>query len=146
VARSRSPAALDELGPAERGDDGVEVELEQREEGVVRDVPRRNDEQLPRRPREQVPISEVLILRDHYASVGVSPLRDLVVGRPVSVSQLDRMNRVVPRSVQERREPGRQLRVDQELHAADSGTTRRRPAARTPNSNAARMSSRSGSG
>ena len=38
------------------------------------------------------------------------------------------------------------LRVDQELHAADSGDTRRRPGARAPNSSAARMSSRSRTG
>jgi hypothetical protein len=30
---------LDEVGLAERGDDGAEVELEQRQEPVVRDVP-----------------------------------------------------------------------------------------------------------
>jgi len=42
--------------------------------------------------------------------------------------QPDRVHRVVPCLVQELRESGRQLRIDQELHAADSGTTRRRPA------------------
>ena len=47
---------------------------------VVGDVARRDDEQLSRRPRQQVAVSEVTILRDHYAAVGVRALRDLAVG------------------------------------------------------------------
>ena len=35
---------LDEVGLTERRDDGVEVELEERQKGVVRDVSRRDDE------------------------------------------------------------------------------------------------------
>jgi hypothetical protein len=35
---------LDEVGLIQRGDDGVEVELEEREEGVAGDVSRRDDE------------------------------------------------------------------------------------------------------
>jgi hypothetical protein len=92
-----------------------------------------------------VTVAEVLIPRDHDAGVDVGALRDLGVGRPVPIGQLDRVHRIVPGSVQELRKAGRQLRVDQELHAADSGTTRR-PAARAPNSNVARTSSRSRSG
>jgi len=95
---------------------------------------------------EQVAVAEVLILCDDDAVLRVRVLRDLAVGRPVSIGQPDRVHGVMPGSVQELREPGRQLRVDQELHTADRGTTRRRPAARAPNSNAARMSSRSRSG
>jgi hypothetical protein len=53
---------LDEVGLTERRDDGVEVELEEREEGIVRDVSRRDDEYFPRRPPEQVAVAEVLVL------------------------------------------------------------------------------------
>ncbi len=95
---------------------------------------------------EQVAVAEVLILCDDDAVLRVCVLRDLAVGHRVPIGQPDRVQGVMPSSVQELREPGRQLRVDQELHAADSGTTRRRPAARAPNSNAAEMSSRSRSG
>ena len=90
-------------------------------------------------------VAEVLILRNDDAILGVCVLRDLAVGRTIPMGEPGRVHGIVPCSVQELAEPGRQLGVDQELHAADSGTTRP-PAARAPNSRAARMSSRSRSG
>lgn len=95
-----------------------------------------------RRAREQVAVPEVPVLGDDDPALLVRHLSDLAVGRAVPVGQFDRMQGVVARSVQELREPGWQLRADQELHAAVSGTVRP-PAARAPNSKAARMSSRS---
>ena len=72
------------------------------------------------------------------APVEVAPLL-------LAATQPARVDGIVSCLVQERGEPARQLRVDKEFHAADSGTTRR-PAARAPNTSAAKMSSRSRSG
>ena len=94
---------------------------------------------------EHVTVPEVAILCDHDPVLGVGYLDDLGVCRAIPVRQLACVHRVMPRSLQKLCEPRRHLGVDQELHAADSGTTRP-PAARAPNSKAARMSSRSRSG
>jgi len=74
-----------ELGEPRHGRHRGDVKVRQAvaaaiEEGVVGDVSRCDDEQLPRRPPEQVAVAEVPVLRDDHAAVGVCELRDLAVG------------------------------------------------------------------
>ena len=68
------------------------------------------------------------------------------LSRAVALREFRRVARVVPGTIQAPCEPNRKLSVDEELHAAPSGTTRPPPAASAPNSNAASRSSLSRSG
>jgi hypothetical protein len=144
--RQGVPRQLDVIDVTECGDDRVDMDLEERQQSIVGDIARGDDQQPPRGAHEQVAVPEVSILGDHDATVCVAALDDLAVGRAVSAGQLDRVRRLVSSSCEELREPRWQLRVNQEFHAAESGTMRLRPAARAPNSKAARTSSRSRSG
>ena len=106
----------------------------------------RDDQKSPRGSRQQVAVSEISILGDHNSIAAIRNFGDSGIGRAVAFRQLRRVQRIVSRTAQEPRKPGGQLSVDEELHAAPSGITLRRPEARAPNSSAARRSSCSRSG
>ncbi len=139
-------AELDEVALVHRCNDHIKVFREQCKQGIVGDVAGRDDQKSTRGPCQQVAVSEVSILGDHNSIANIRNFSDSGIGRAVAVRQLQRMQRIVARTAQQPREPGGQLSVDEELHAAPRGTIRRRPEARAPNSSAARRSSRSRSG
>lgn len=146
VYDQRVRAELDKVALVQRGYDRVEVLLEQRKQGIVGDVAGRDDQKSPRRPRQQVAVSEIPILGDHDSTTVIRNFGDSGISRAIALRQIQRVQRIMPRTTQKPREPGRQLSVDEKLHATPSGTTLRRPEARAPNSSAARRSSRSRSG
>ena len=97
------------------------------------------------RPVQQVRIPKVAVLADHHTPIAIRDPAELCVRRPVPVRQLRRVHRVMTCITQQPRHARRELRVDEEPHAAPSGVIRLR-AASAPNSNAANRSSRSRSG
>ena len=112
---------FDEAGLFERCDDGIEVAVEQGDEVVVRDVAGGDHQQAPGRP----------------TVLGIGQAGDLAVGRPVGLVQLGGVGGVVAGRRQTAGQSNGKLGVDEELHAVPSGTTRRIPVARAPNSRAA---------
>lgn len=91
------------------------------------------------------PLASGPILADHHTPIAIRDPAELCVRRPVPVRQLRRVHRVMTCITQQPRHARRELRVDEEPHAAPSGVIRLR-AASAPNSNAANRSSRSRSG
>lgn len=118
---------------------------ERRQVGVTY-VPGGHDEQAARGRPQEVAVAEVSILRDDDAVGGVGRLGDVGVHCAVAVRQLGRVNHIVPGGGELAGQSNGKLSVDEELHAAPSGTTRRIPEASAPNSSAANRSSRSRSG
>ena len=135
-------ADLHEPRANERGHNLIEVFVDTNEEVAVRDVAGGNDEQSCRQAAEKVAVPEVAVLGDRDPVLDICDPGDLRIGSAVLARKIKRVDRVVPSVVQVACEPKRELRVDQELHAAPSGT-RRIPAVLAPNSSAASRSSRS---
>ena len=104
-----------------------------------------DDEQTCWRAAQQVTVAEVAVLGNHDPVLGVGEPGDLRIGRAVLPRKIQGVDRAVTGLVQMACEPSWKLYVDEELHAAPSGT-RRMPAVLAPNSRAASRSSRSRSG
>ena len=65
------------------------------------------------------PSHKILVFRDHDTTLRSSYGSDVSVGRAVTSCQIKRVNGVMPRGNQFARETARQLRVHDELHAAN---------------------------
>ena len=74
-------------------------------------------------------------------AAGAATTRSCLFGRGVTVRALRRVSDVVSAIDQESTQPKRKLGVNEELHAAVSGSTRRTPDASAPYSSAAKRSS-----
>lgn len=85
-------------------------------------VPRRNLQQAQWRPMNNVGRHKVAILADDDAPFRVSQAGDVQVSAAVLVWQIQRVNGIVPCTRQGNRELYRQLRINDELHAARSST------------------------
>ncbi len=137
---------FDEWGICQVLRDDIEVTREQGEQGAVLDVASGDNEQRTRSAGEQVAVSKVSILGDNDPLVAVGAARYFRVSRSVAGRQCGYMNRIVSCCSQQHRQGAGQLCVDEELHAASKGRTRRCPVASAPNSRAASRSARSRSG
>lgn len=109
----------------QRIDDRFEVPGEKREEIPIRDVPGGNNKQAARRPTKQVTVTKIPVLCHQHAIRFVGYSCDTAVRRPIPRRQLRGVDGIVARRFEQMGEPQRQLGVDEEVHAAPSGTTRR---------------------
>lgn len=91
----RVRAELDEVCLGQRGDNGVEMLLEEREQRVVGDVAGRHDQQPLRGSRQQVAVSEVAILGDHNPIISIGLFRDPCIRRSVAVGQIRGVQRIM---------------------------------------------------
>ena len=92
--------------------------------------------------RQEVTAHEICVLGHDDAAVKVRKAANVGVWRAVAAGKIQRVDGVVPGGAQAAREPTRQLRVDEELHAA-GGWTRLICARRAANARTANTSSRS---
>lgn len=92
--------------------------------------------------RQDVAAHEIRVFGHDGAAVKVRKAADFRVGRAVARRKIAGVDGVVPDGAQAAREPTRQLRVDEEPHAA-GGWTRLTCASRAANARAASTSSRS---
>ena len=91
---------------------------------------------------EEMRVHEVGVLGDHHPLLPVGHVVDLLVGRPVRVGQVERVDGVAPRGGQPSGHPPRQLRI----HRGSSWAHRLEaagPGSRAANARTASRSSRS---
>jgi hypothetical protein len=69
-------------------------------------------------------VAKVTILRNDHSVLTLRHRSERGICRPVAIGKLRRMNRVMTGRAQKPDQPRRKLGVDQELHAAPSGTRR----------------------
>jgi hypothetical protein len=63
-------------------------------------------------------INEAAVFRDEHSLILIGMKEDVAIRRSVTMRQIERMNRVAPRSRKPARHPARQLGINQEIHGS----------------------------
>ena len=87
---------LDEVDVVESIGQGVGVPREQADQVIVADVARRHEEQSSRRPRQQMSIDEVTIVRDDDPILDLCNSGDLAIRGSVAIRQFRRAGASTP--------------------------------------------------
>ncbi len=109
------------------------------EDAAVGCIAERDDQEQLGSAISQVCSREVAVLCDHHATIMVRERDDVGIRCRVAPYQVAGVDRVMSLLAKPRREPWRQLRIDEELHAANLVTTFTR-ASRAAQASAAVMS------
>jgi hypothetical protein len=116
MANQRGSIKLDEVVRIESTDDNLEIILEQSLQLFVAYVAGGNQEQFVRLMKQQQHVDEVFILADDRALLSHGQLVNQGVPGAISLRQIPCVSGFMSLGLQPSRQPGRELRIDQELH------------------------------
>jgi hypothetical protein len=111
-------AEFNEIVIAEGIDDSRQVSAKQVFQLGVSDIAGRHEQELFRAAGYEMGLNEIVILGDDHPALIRSQIKYLCVWRTVTQREIQRVQGIVTGVAQQTAESSRQLRVDQEPHAA----------------------------